>query len=145
MPVHNQVIPAHGVPVINVEIGVTTVLAQKLGAEGKPLPSSISGLALIDTGASISAVCEEAIAKLGIEQSGETKIMTPSQDDGVAPVYSVRMTFPQTGIVVVLDGQFPMAGAKLQKQGLLALIGRDILQHMILVYNGPGKFFSLSY
>jgi hypothetical protein len=35
-------------------------------------------------------------------------------------------------------------GAPLQSQGILVLIGRDVLQHCVLVYNGPTGSFSLS-
>lgn len=36
------------------------------------------------------------------------------------------------------------AGVDLKEQGLLALIGRDVLFQAILVYNGPDDSFSLA-
>jgi hypothetical protein len=35
-------------------------------------------------------------------------------------------------------------GAPLAAQGLLVLIGRDLLQHCVLVYNGPAGGFTLT-
>jgi hypothetical protein len=35
-------------------------------------------------------------------------------------------------------------GAPLEPQGILVLIGRDVLQHTVLVYNGPAGSISLS-
>ena len=35
-------------------------------------------------------------------------------------------------------------GVKLGSQGIIGLIGRDILENLILVYNGPDGTFSLA-
>ena len=56
-------------------------------------------------------------------------------------VYPIQIEV--VGLPIAIDA--PRAiGASLKVQGLLLLIGRDVLQHTVLVYNGPTGAFTLS-
>jgi hypothetical protein len=63
-------------PVIQVLVGVPTPLAASLQARNLPVPTPVSGLALIDTGATKSAVAESVAQTLGIQPSGIVNVGT---------------------------------------------------------------------
>jgi len=86
----------HG-PVLNVEVHVPNALAAQLAQAGQTVPSPVSGLALIDTGASISAVDDSIIQSLGVSPVGIATVKTPS---GAARQnqYPVRFVFPGTSL-----------------------------------------------
>ena len=48
-------------PVVQVMVSVPPEIADIFAKESKPIPSPVSGLALIDTGATISCVDEEVV------------------------------------------------------------------------------------
>ena len=127
-------------PRIAIEIGVPTVLAEFLARSGLPVPPPQRGFALVDTGASITAVDENVVASLGIQPIGQMKLSTPSQSRR-AWLYAARLTCFTAAVPVleVLD----IVGCTLQPQGFIALLGRNFLRKVVLVYDGPGGFFSL--
>ncbi len=49
--------------------------------------------------------------------------------------YPARIQFPGTPLPAITFTF--VIGANLTGQGLMALIGRDVLQHFVIVYNGP--------
>jgi len=53
-------------PLVPVQIEVPTVLAQQLQQAGMAVPQPVSGQALIDTGATSSAVDAQVLTSLGI-------------------------------------------------------------------------------
>ena len=127
-------------PKLPIEIGVPTVLAEFLARSGLPVPAPRSGFALIDTGASITAVDEAVVASLFIQPIGQMKLSTPSRSMP-AWLYAARLTCPGTAIPVldVLD----IVGCSLQPQGFIALLGRNFLRKVILLYDGPAGAFTI--
>ena len=59
----------------------------------------------------------------------------------IVPIFAGRMTIQ--GLPVSIDATRAY-GANLAPQGLVALIGRDILAKCVLIYNGSDGSFSLS-
>jgi len=53
-------------PVLQVVVSVTKEHAEKLAKQAQPVPEAVAGFALIDTGASITAVDEGGLPKAGI-------------------------------------------------------------------------------
>jgi hypothetical protein len=129
-------------PCIPVAIAVPQQLAQVLQGLGQPVPPAVTGLALIDTGASICAIDEDALRKLGIPPFGYMPILTPA-GQGTQPTYPASLSFPGTPLPNVSFANF--VGSPLAQQGILALIGRNVLQDFVLHYNGPGSHFSLAF
>ena len=56
------------------------------------------------------------------------------------PVYSAKLVIPDFSAI---DVEYAM-GASLDEMNLIALIGRDLLQGAVLVYNGTDGSISLS-
>lgn len=140
-PASSEQLARYG-PTVPVTISVTARHAAILQKLNLPVPTPESGLALIDTGATFCAVDDDVVKSLGIPQFGTTAVHTPS---GAAqlPTYPAALSFPGTTLPNISFADF--MGSPLKVQGIIALIGRNVLMDFVLVYNGPGGFVSFSY
>jgi hypothetical protein len=105
-------------------------------------------MAVLDTGASISAVDPTILATLGITATGKAEIHTPSTQ-GVpvhADTYDVCI-----GIFAGRAGDTHFVSdtvqvtASILGNGVQALIGTDILKSCIMTYNGADDCFTLAW
>lgn len=114
-----------------------------MSADGLPVPASVAVSTLIDTGASHSLVKRGILAPLGLHPVGMAEINTPSSQRVPCALYAVRVTFPhgQWLDTSVIEG--PPDG--LAGQTIDGLIGRDILQHGLLIYLGGMGQFTLGF
>jgi hypothetical protein len=128
-------------PKIGIEISAATAVVESLSKSGSSVPAPQAGFALIDTGASITAVDEALIASLGIQPIGQMKLSTP-RESMPAWLYAIRLSFADAPMepVEVLD----VVGCTLQPQGFIALLGRNFLRKMVFVYDGDSGFFMLA-
>lgn len=100
---------------------------------GQVPPSPVSGLGLIDTGASLSCIDTSVVQKLGLYPINQMKMSSASHADHVANVYAVKFEIQN-----LLDAEIAkVAEAALMPQGFIALIGRDVLSKATMFYNGP--------
>jgi hypothetical protein len=134
-------------PIIRVQIEVASVLAQALQAANQPIPTPVLGIALIDTGASITSFDASIVSKLGINPNGVALVGTAGGSQQQS-TYQAKFTFPGTPIPGFEHPRVlgcNLAGQTvLNRQPIIALIGRDILSKCVLVYNGPAGMYSLS-
>ena len=126
-------------PILQVSITIEQNAGKGLVAQGKTLPTPKSGLALIDTGASNTCVDEQAAKDLGLPVIDVANMQSASHEKHECNIYPVQIITP----IVTLNAPRAM-GAALASQGLLVLIGRDVLQNCNLFYNGPMGQFTLS-
>lgn len=131
-------------PTVQVEFSVPSVLAEQLGAAGNPIPQPHIGEALIDTGASTTCIDRSVVAALQLQPVGQSDMSTPSGPRQPTSVFAVKVGFPQGKIPLRADG-LAVLGVDLSGQNCCALIGRDFLSGAVLVYNGPGGFYSISF
>jgi len=120
-------------PRVPVEVHLSQPLAAYYAQQSLPIPQPQTGWALIDTGASASAVDRGALQALSIQPISTVQVHTPS-GQSTQFAHPVRLAFPGTGLP-----DWPLhsvLGTDLAGQQLLALVGRDILRHMVLVYSG---------
>lgn len=129
-------------PALQAEISISSALADALQRAGRPLPPPHVGLALIDTGASITAVEHNVLKQLGLSPTGVTPIATPG---GVVqqPLYACNISFPGTPIPTVPFSV--VIGSQLAPLGFSALLGRDILRFFQIVYNGVEGIWTLAF
>lgn len=133
-------------PLLQVEVHVPAALAAVMSNTGQTIPAPITGWALIDTGATLTAVNADTATQLGVSPVGVASGGTAGGQVQHS-LYPVRLMFPGTG----LDIEFGQAaGVNLTGQvvgghQIVALIGRDVLAGCVLTYNGPGGMFSLSF
>lgn len=135
-----------------VEVHVPTALAANLSAAGQPIPPPITGLALIDTGATFTGLDNQVAQSLRLNPINVVKLGTA---DGVvqANAYTARLEFPTLGIDadpwqtvgVDLGGQTIQTDANRPPQDVIALVGRDYLQHCLLIWNGPNGSWTIAY
>jgi len=134
-------------PLVAVEIGIPDPLKKHLAENGLPIPTPISGFALVDTGAFATAVDESVFISLGVQPIDKIPTETP-HGPGKSNVYPASLSFP---VMNVRD--MPMervVGCKLkwktrEDKEIILLMGRDLLQYFLLVYNGPGSDVTLCY
>jgi predicted aspartyl protease len=128
-------------PIVQVTIGVEQNIAQQLLSQGIPLPQSVPGVALIDTGATSTCI-DEAIAKqLNLPVVDVVSIASASHADAKQNVYPAMIEV--VGIPIKFNA-LRAIGVPLANQGIQVLIGRDLLQHCTLFYNGMIGAFTLS-
>jgi hypothetical protein len=87
----------HCGPVIQVLVEVPPALAAALQSANLPVPTPVHGLALIDTGATKSAVAETIAQSLGIQPSGVVNVGTAAGMRQQS-VYSARFSFPGSSL-----------------------------------------------
>ena len=120
-------------PLVQVTVSLADAIASELVKQGKYVPPPVQGLALIDTGAGSTCIDEAAAQKLQLPVVNVVNMASASHASSKANVYPAK--FQITGLPMTFNA--PMSiGAPLAVQGLIALIGRDLLQHCTLIYNG---------
>ncbi len=122
-------------------VGIGQLFSDQLLQQGSQLPKPVSGNALIDTGASTTCI-DDAVAKtMGIPVIDVVTMASASYASTQQNVYSIQMQIVGSPIRVEVPNA---TGASLQTQGIVALIGRDYLQHCTLHYNGITGQITLS-
>ena len=128
-------------PLLQVAIAVTPEHAAQLSKDGKEPPKPISGYALIDTGASITAVDEGVCQKLGLPSTGVVS-MTHAGGDETRSCYPIQLLFPGTPIPPLTN---PRVVSCRMGGNYLLLFGRDLLSGIRMVYNDPAGRIELAY
>lgn len=77
MPFFTLRISARG-PIVDAAVLVSLARREALQKTGKPVPNPQRVAALLDTGASCSAVDQSVLDALGLTPTGEAEILTPS-------------------------------------------------------------------
>lgn len=126
---------------VQIIIGIAQSFADQLLQQGQTLPQPISGIALIDTGASETCIDESLAQQMKLPVIDVVQIMSASHDATPTNVYPIQMQVIGTPIRVEVPRSL---GANLASQGYVALIGRDFLQHCTLFYNGISGEMTLS-
>ena len=104
-------------------------------------PAPVRGRALIDTGASSTCVDREAATRAGLAVVDSGTMTSATHADEAVPIYAGRISIEGTALIIDANRAY---GANLAPQKLVAPIGRDLLSHCVLVYNGTDGSFSLS-
>jgi hypothetical protein len=134
-------------PLVAVEVGVPAALREYLTEQRTTVPASISGFALVDTGAYATAVDESIFASLNVPHIDEIPTST-THGNQMSKVYPASLSFPALNVT-----DFPMErviGSNLKWQTrdgreIIMLLGRDVLQYFLMVYNGPRSDITLCY
>jgi Aspartyl protease len=125
--------------VIPVTITIEQNMGKTLAQQGKTIASK-QGLAIIDTGASRSAIDEQTAKDLGLPVVNVGKMTSASHEEHPCNLYPVQFS-----ILPNIVFQSPQTmGATLGKQGYIGIIGRDILGRCVLIYDGVAGQITLS-
>lgn len=119
-------------PVVEVLITLHSLVAQKRSQVGLQIPS-IRGMALIDSGASVTVIDADIARKLYLPQSGQIEAVGIG---GKALGFTASCCVNVQGLAINLPRVHCYELSK-HGPGLAALIGRDVLAHMVFNYDGP--------
>ncbi len=126
-------------PVVQVTIGPLQQLVQQWTQQGISVPASITGEALIDTGASVTCIDDAVAQQLGLPVIDVMQMVSAS--------HTTQQNVYPVSITIATNLRFDLSrvmGANLQPQGLAVLIGRDLLSICTLHYNGTSGEFTLA-
>lgn len=112
-----------------------------LTQQGKPTPQPVNGWALLDTGASNTCIDEGEAQKMQLPVIGVGSMSSATHAKSPSNIYPIQIEV--TGFPIRFQSPRTM-GAALKEQGLLLLIGRDLLQYCTLFYNGGTGQITLS-
>ncbi len=121
-------------PVVQVTVGVADVVAHQLAAAGQNVPQPIAGQALIDTGASVTCIDDQIAQQLQLPVIDVAQMTSASHAAIPVNIYPAVIEFVGFGMRLNIGRAM---GANLAPQGIVALLGRDLLQVCTLHYNGP--------
>ena len=150
MPTQSGILSPDGA-LVDIHLNLIAPDLLTLRRRGQPIPQPIPLKALVDPGAEISCVSNQAL--------------TPLTQLGLKPRRFVPLNMPALGgltwgaeyavSIVILNPGNPRAGLHLrdhlvmeqdlQLLGYDALLGRDVLRHCLFVYNGPAQQFTLAH
>lgn len=138
-----------GGPVVPIGVAVSQARREALAAAGVEVPLTASIRALVDTGASCTCIDPAVLEALALSATGSVPILTPSTGSAphFASQYDVSLIIPGAGThhLPLTINAVPVIAAELAVQGIHALIGRDVLQSCILIYNGDEGDFTLAF
>lgn len=100
----------------------------------------VAGMALIDTGARVTCIDRKAAAQAQLPTVGSGKMASATHAEEIVPIFAGNIQIAGLGNISANRAY----GANLEPQGIIALIGRDVLKQMILFYNGTDGTFTLS-
>lgn len=109
--------------------------------KGETPTTPVVGWALIDTGASLTCIDQKTAEKAGLALVDSGPITSATHDNEVVPIFAGRLKIE--GLPQYLNAHRAY-GVNLEPQGLVALLGRDMLTNCVFIYNGPDGSFSLS-
>lgn len=93
-------------------------------------------LGLVDTGAGSSFIDASLAAEMGLEPVESTSVVTPSTATGKpSVVYEVSLCVRHPAMETLLR-RVRVIEAELAPQGFSLILGRDSLQHFLVIYNG---------
>lgn len=108
---------------------------------GGVVPPPVSGYGLIDTGASVTCIDQEAATRAGLAIVDSGPMHSATHANEIVPIYAGRLNIQ--GLAGNIDSKRAF-GANLASQELIILVGRDVLASCIFVYNGVDSSFSIS-
>jgi hypothetical protein len=104
-------------------------------------------MALVDTGATMTCIHEPILTGLGLHPVN-TMAAGTAAGQVQQSIYVAQIIFPQMGWTIDL----PVAGVDLTGQSiaidppqpLIALLGRNLLNQCVLIWNGPGGHWTIT-
>lgn len=128
-------------PCVQVTVSIAQSFAAQLQQQGLPVPQPVSGFALIDTGASTTCIDAGTAERMGLPVIDVVPMSSAAHAATEQNVYPAQIEV--AGIPMSIDASHAI-GVVLAPQGFVALIGRDVLQHCTLFYNGLTGEITLS-
>lgn len=117
-------------PCVQATMTVSDAQQEALSSSGE-MTHSKPGLVMFDTGASATCFDQQAAEEMGLPIIGRGNMISASHANHPVPIYAGRLILPNINLNIERG-----MGANLMSQGIIALIGRDVMRHGTLFYNG---------
>lgn len=147
MPILSFEVEFLGRPTVRFYVAIGTTPAETFRKAGLPVPGPIAVKALVDTGALRSHVDLSILSSLGLEMAGEIEVFTAST--GMVPEkmgsYIIDLYFAGDRPGCLAKDLEVIGSDKLAGLRVDMLLGRDILDRCLLVYDGLHHRFTLAY
>jgi predicted aspartyl protease len=116
----------------------------KKGLEVRP---QIGVTLIIDTGADSTMLSSQLMRSLGIEPTGQTRLLTSGSKGVPEPcnVYDIQLEIANRTQPTWRIPALEVLALPLENQGTDGMLGRDVLRLGILHYDGPRNQFTLDY
>ena len=137
---------SQGDPILDLWVTVSAPYAEALKKDGKPVPNPIRVRLLVDTGAKSTCLDPWIFKALSLSPNGSTLIQTPSTQSVPFPcnTYDVSLTIMHS-TSHLFRSSLRVVEADFASQGIDGLLGRDVLSDCLVIYDGPGQSFTLSF
>ena len=137
-------------PIINTSLTVTPAHADALKQAGRPVPAPVVCRFLIDTGADGCVVKHEFAVRAGLKLINDNAPLHGVGVDTTGKAYMGRVIFGADSRVVAGAQHFiyvdtQVTSGNLETTHLDGLIGRDVLQHFTLTYDGKSGRVTMRY
>jgi hypothetical protein len=122
-----------GGPIVNFLVSVSGPREDAPRHNGMAVPASVLVQGLIDTGASCTCLDPSVVERLQLSPTGVVAVHTPSTR-GVPSLhrqFDVKLALPYPGVNFCVNG-LPVMESHLLASRIQALIGRDVLAHLVL-------------
>jgi len=135
-------------PVIDLTVWIGPARSATLHAAGRQVPGPATIRAPVDTGADRTAIDLEVIRGLGLIHHNQALLHSSAAGTRAIPADTYIAQLVLGGLQAA---PFPgwrevqVVGVSVAKQGILALIGRDLLDSCLVVYDGRARTFALAY
>jgi len=144
MPHFTVTISSEG-PAIDLAVAARLTGRQRREGPGGQAPPLITVRALIDTGADLSAVHPRVLQQIGVRATRSVQIRRPGVGGGFGLAWLSDVNLAIGGPSArTLWVPAQVVGVAPSTPTVLALIGRDVLKHCTLFYNGPRGELALS-
>ena len=110
---------------------------------------AVEGLALVDTGATLSMIRPDVALVVGAPSAPEVRVhgLQPDERSTAAPrfVRAVRVTLriPGSQVEAAVDAVCVPFGEAVRREDIVAILGRDVLGKVQLDWDGPKGSFSI--
>jgi len=133
-------------PILDVEVNVPQALMDLSTTQNIPVPSPITGWALIDTGASRTCVDQAVLSSLMIKPIS-TVTMFSANGQAIHEICPTKLYFPSLKLSIDFGSVISvnLEGQDILDKPLIVLVGRDILSNTLFFYNGSSGLFVFAF
>jgi hypothetical protein len=132
---------------IDVRVGISAPRQAWLWKKGLQHPPPVRAEFVIDTGADRTMVNDRILLNLGLQPTESTRVLTSSSagKPETCDVYDISLEMRGKGNAAWRSSSLAVLGRHLPNDSIEGMIGRDILDRMVLVYDGPQRMFRLHF
>ena len=146
MPVVSQDLTEDGA-VIEVLVGVHNERREMLRKHSFPVPQRVRARLQVDTGSNVTVIRGEVFQQLGIQEidSVLARPLATTEEPQRFPQFPASLSLLCEGMEMHLPSVSVLGCLMTPADRVDGILGRDVLDHCLFVYDGRGRRFSLAF